>query len=41
VGDAASVCSAVMNDVASSPVAREEPAASESVDEVFRRLGGG
>ena len=39
VGDAASVCSAVMDDVASSPVVREEPA-SKSVDEVFSRLGG-
>jgi hypothetical protein len=38
VADAASVCSAVMNDVASSPVARHEPG-SASVDEVFRRLG--
>jgi hypothetical protein len=41
VGDVVPVCSAVMNDVASSPAAREEPAASESVDDVFRRLGGG
>jgi hypothetical protein len=40
VSDAASVCRAVMDDVASSPVAREEPA-SESVDEVFSRLGRG
>ena len=39
VGDAASVCSAVMNDVARSPVARDEPG-SASADEIFRRLGG-
>jgi hypothetical protein len=40
VGDAASVCSAVMDDVAGSPVTRDEPE-SASVDDVFRRLGGG
>ena len=39
VGDAASVCGAVMNDVASSPVTGDEPG-SASVDDVFRRLGG-
>ncbi len=40
VSDAASVCSAVMNDVSHSPVAGDEPG-SASVDAVFRRLGGG
>ena len=40
VADPASVCSAVMNDVASSPVGLDEPG-SASVDEVFRRLGDG
>ncbi len=40
VSDVASVCRAVMDDVASSPVARDEPG-SASVDDVFRRLGGG
>ena len=39
VNDVASVCRAVMDDVASSPVARDEPG-SASVDDVFRRLGG-
>jgi hypothetical protein len=39
VGDAASVCSAVMDAVAGSPAAREEPG-SASVDEIFRHLGG-
>ncbi len=39
VGDAVSVCSAVMDDVSRSPVARGEPG-SASADEVFRRLGG-
>ena len=40
VADPASVCSAVMNDVANSPVGLDEPR-SASVDEVFRRLGDG
>jgi hypothetical protein len=39
VGDAASVCRLIMNDVASSPTAREEPGAA-SPDEIFQRLGG-
>ena len=40
VNEVDSVCRAVMDDVASSPVARDEPG-SASVDAVFRRLGGG
>ena len=39
VSDAASVCSAVMDDVSHSPVTGDEPG-SASVDDVFRRLGG-
>ena len=39
VDEAASVCRTVMDDVASSPAAREEPGAT-NVDEVFQRLGG-
>ena len=39
VGDAASVCGAVVDDVACSPVAGAG-AESANVDEVFRRLGG-
>jgi hypothetical protein len=39
VGEAASVCRAVMDDVASSPAAGEEPGAA-SVDDIFQRLGG-
>jgi len=39
VNEVASVCRAVMDDVASSPVAGDEPA-SAGVDAVFRRLGG-
>ena len=39
VAEAASVCRTVMDDVASSPAAREEPGAA-SPDEIFQRLGG-
>ena len=39
VGEAASVCREIMDDVASSPVARDEPGAT-SPDEIFQRLGG-
>jgi hypothetical protein len=40
VGEAASVCRAVMGDVASSAVAGEGSAAA-TPDEIFQRLGGG
>jgi hypothetical protein len=39
VGEAASVCRAVMDDVSSSPAAREETGTA-NVDEIFQRLGG-
>ena len=39
VGEAASVCRTVMDDVASSPAIGEQPGAT-SPDEIFQRLGG-
>ena len=38
VGEAASVCRAIMDDVASSPAAQEKPGVA-SPDEIFQRLG--
>ena len=38
VGEAASVCGAIMDDVANSPAAREKPGVA-SPDEIFQRLG--
>ena len=40
VGDAAGVCNAVMDDLASSPAVTDTPPARD-VDEIFRRLANG